>query len=69
MSAIQIDGEHLDFAQLYRVVFEDAKVEIAPQAGERMLASRVVIERLIASDQAVYGVNTGFGKIDRKSVG
>jgi histidine ammonia-lyase len=63
MSAIPIDGEHLDFAQLYRVVFEDAKVELAPQARTRMLASRAVIERLIASDQAVYGVNTGFGKM------
>jgi histidine ammonia-lyase len=74
MSAIQIDGEHLDFAQLYRVVFEGAKVELAPQARERMLASRAVIERLIASDQAVYGVNTGFGKmasvrISREQIG
>src|SRR5271156_4142494 len=63
MSAIPIDGEHLDFAQLYRVVFDGAKVELAPQARVRMLASRAVIERLIASDQAVYGVNTGFGKM------
>ena len=74
MSAIQIDGEHLDFAQLYRVVFDGAKVELAAHARERMLASRAVIERLIASDQAVYGVNTGFGKmasvrISREQIG
>ena len=74
MSAIQIDGEHLDFAQLYRVVLEGAKVELAAPARERMLASRAVIERLIASDQAVYGVNTGFGKmasvrISREQIG
>jgi histidine ammonia-lyase len=74
MSAIQIDGEHLDFAQLYRVVFQGTQVELAPQARERMLASRAVIERLIASDQAVYGVNTGFGKmasvrISREQIG
>jgi histidine ammonia-lyase len=74
MSAIQIDGEHLDFPQLYRVVFEGEKVELAAQARERMLASRAVIERLIASDQAVYGVNTGFGKmasvrISREQIG
>jgi histidine ammonia-lyase len=74
MSAIPIDGEHLDFPQVYRVVFENAKVELAPQARERMLASRAVIERLIASDQAVYGVNTGFGKmasvhISREQIG
>ena len=74
MSTIQIDGEHLDFAQLHRVVFEGATVELAPPARERMLASRAVIERLIASDQAVYGVNTGFGKmasvrISREQIG
>ena len=74
MSAIQIDGEHLDFGQLHRVVFDGAKVELAAQARERMLASRAVIERLIASDQAVYGVNTGFGKmasvrISREQIG
>ena len=74
MSNIPIDGEHLDFAQLYRVVFDGAKVELAPQARERMLASRAVIERLIASEQAVYGVNTGFGKmasvrISREQIG
>jgi histidine ammonia-lyase len=74
MSAIQINGEHLDFPQLYRVVFEGEKVELAAPARERMLASRAVIERLIASDQAVYGVNTGFGKmasvrISREQIG
>jgi histidine ammonia-lyase len=74
MSAIQIDGEHLAFAQLYSVVFDGAKVELAPQARARMLASRAVIERLFASDQAVYGVNTGFGKmasvrISREQIG
>src|SRR5580693_3643709 len=63
MSATQIDGEHLDFKLLYRVVFEGAKVELAPAARARMLASRAVIERLIESGDAVYGVNTGFGKM------
>src|SRR5580700_7972966 len=63
MSATQIDGEHLDFELLYRVVFDGAKVELAPAARERMLASRAVIERLIESGDAVYGVNTGFGKL------
>jgi histidine ammonia-lyase len=63
MSVIQIDGEHLEFAELYRVVFDGATVEISSQARQRMLASRAVIERLIESDQAVYGVNTGFGKM------
>jgi histidine ammonia-lyase len=60
---IRIDGEHLTFDDLYRIVFEGAQAGLAAEARKRMLASRAVIERLIKSDQAVYGVNTGFGKL------
>jgi histidine ammonia-lyase len=63
MSAIQIDGENLSFELLYRIVFDGAKVELAAAAREKMLASRAVVERLIGSGEAVYGVNTGFGKL------
>jgi histidine ammonia-lyase len=74
MNAIQIDGEHLSFEQFYRIVQEQELVEIAPAARERMIASRKVIERLVHSDAAVYGVNTGFGKmasvrISREQIG
>jgi histidine ammonia-lyase len=74
MSAMQIDGEHLTFAQLYRIVHQREQVEISSSARERMNASRKVIENLIQSDAAVYGVNTGFGKmasvrISREQIG
>src|SRR5271154_3136344 len=62
MNPIQIDGEHLTLDDLYRIV-DGAPAEIAPVAREKMNASRAVIERLIESDTAVYGVNTGFGKM------
>ncbi|MGH9745607.1 MAG: histidine ammonia-lyase [Candidatus Acidiferrales bacterium] len=63
MNRIQIDGEHLTLEQLYAVIFDNAHVELAQSARERMNSSRSVIERLVASDGAVYGVNTGFGKM------
>ena len=71
---IQIDGEHFRFEELYRIVHDRAPVEIAPAARKRMDASRKVIEKLIQSDAAVYGVNTGFGKmssvrISREQIG
>src|ERR1700723_3812459 len=74
MKTIIIDGGHLSFEGLYQVGHEQACVEIAPAPGERMIASRKVIERLIQSDAAVYGVNTGFGKmasvrISREQIG
>jgi histidine ammonia-lyase len=60
---IQIDGEHLTAADLYRGVFDRLPIVIAPAARTRMEASRTVVERLIESNTAVYGVNTGFGKM------
>jgi histidine ammonia-lyase len=74
MKTIIIDGEHLSFEGLYQVVHEHALVEISTAAREQMTASRKVIERLIQSDAAVYGVNTGFGKmasvrISREQIG
>ena len=63
MNKIQIDGEHLTLDQLYQAALEGAEVDVAPSARERMNASRAVIERFIDSNTAVYGVNTGFGKL------
>ena len=63
MTATQIDGEHLTIEELHSLVSDGATAELAPAARERMKASRAVIERMIASDAAVYGVNTGFGKM------
>ncbi|MGB0035271.1 MAG: histidine ammonia-lyase [Candidatus Acidiferrales bacterium] len=63
MSRVQIDGEHLTLEDLYRVVFDGAEVEMSSAARQRMKESRAVVERLIESNTAVYGVNTGFGKM------
>jgi histidine ammonia-lyase len=63
VSRVAIDGESLTLENLYSVVFEGAEAEIPAAARERMKASRAVIERLVETDAAVYGVNTGFGKM------
>src|SRR5271154_2204635 len=63
MTKVQIDGEHLTLEQLYGAVLEGAEAEIPASAHEKMNASRAVIERLSESNRAVYGVNTGFGKM------
>ena len=63
MSRIAIDGETLTLENLYSLVFDGAEAEIPPAAREGMSASRAVIERLVEAGTAVYGVNTGFGKM------
>ena len=60
---IQLTGDDLTFAQLYDVALRNEPVALAPTAVERMTASRAVVERVVASGQAAYGINTGFGKL------
>ena len=61
--SIPLTGNDLTFAQLYDVAFRDQKVSLAPAAVERMQASRAVVDRLVASGETAYGINTGFGKL------
>jgi histidine ammonia-lyase len=61
--AISLTGNDLTFEQLYSVALRGEKVSIAPAAVERMNASRAVVDRLVASGQTAYGINTGFGKL------
>ncbi len=60
---IAINGNDLTLEHLYDVALAGQDVTLAPEARERMNASRAVIERLVASDKVAYGVNTGFGKL------
>ena len=61
--SIELTGNDLTFAQLYDVAFRGEKVSLAPAAVERMKASRAVVDRVVASGQTAYGINTGFGKL------
>ena len=60
---VQLTGNDLTFAQLYAVALQAEKVSLAATAVERMKASRAVVDRLVASGETAYGINTGFGKL------
>ena len=60
---IELTGNDLTFAQLYDVAIRGEKVSLAGDAVERMKASRAVVERVVASGETAYGINTGFGKL------
>src|SRR5712671_8067301 len=61
--SIALSGNDLTFEQLYGVALRGEGVSLAASAMERMNASRAVVERLVASGAAAYGINTGFGKL------
>ncbi|MGC2528714.1 MAG: aromatic amino acid lyase, partial [Candidatus Acidiferrum sp.] len=62
-SSVVLTGNDLTFEQLYAVSVRGETVSVSPVTVERMIASRAVVDRLVASGNVAYGINTGFGKL------
>ncbi|KOS66234.1 histidine ammonia-lyase [Lysinibacillus contaminans] len=62
-SIIELDGHTLTRQQVARIVKKEALVVLSHDSEERVKQSRVWIEKRLAEGQAIYGVNTGFGKL------
>ena len=60
---MQLNGQVLTLAEIASVALGDEAVQISAAARPRILASCKVIENIIARDEPVYGVSTGFGKL------
>ena len=61
--SVALSGNELTFPQLYDVALGGEQVQLTASAIERMNASRAVVDRVVASGEAAYGINTGFGKL------
>ncbi|MFQ5670789.1 MAG: histidine ammonia-lyase [Acidobacteriota bacterium] len=60
---VHLDGSSLSLDDLEAVAVNGARVVLDPAARRKIQASRSLVERLSASEQAVYGLNTGFGHL------
>ena len=63
MEPLRLTGNDLTFEELYDVVFAGREAALAAAARDRVVASRAVVERLLASGATAYGINTGFGEL------
>ena len=63
MQALHIDGERLTLEELRDVVHQRRPVLLAPDAREKVLASRRVVEDLVNANRTAYAVTTGVGKL------
>ena len=63
MREVVLDGESLTPAGVVAVAREGASVSLAVEAREAVRTSRERVEDVLDSDEAVYGVNTGFGEL------
>lgn len=65
---VQINGANLTVEQVVKVARSCENVEIALESYVKMEKSRQLIERILANNEIVYGVNTGFGKLSNVSI-
>jgi histidine ammonia-lyase len=60
---MELNGRALTLEQIAAVAIGGEHVAVSPSVRSRIDASREVIEQIVARDDVVYGVNTGFGKL------
>lgn len=60
---MELAGQSLSLDDIARVALGGEKVRVDPAAHPRIRASREVVEKIVAGDSVVYGVNTGFGRL------
>ena len=71
MNTIKINGSGLTIEQVYLIAdnkHHDFKVELAGEARERINASRAYVDSIVEKENAVYGINTGFGALSNKFI-
>ena len=62
MEKILITGHTLTLEELAAVCRDNAPVALAPEAKQRILESRQVVDMLVDEAAVVYGITTGLGK-------
>ena len=60
---VTLDGESLTPADVVAVAREGARVVVPPAAREAVRTARERVENVLESEEAVYGLNTGFGDL------
>jgi histidine ammonia-lyase len=64
--AILIDGSSLTIEKLVSIARHSEKVELAPEALERIKVCRAMLEEKLANHETMYGTNTGIGEFSEK---
>lgn len=59
---IALTGNSLTIEEIRRICFEKERVNIAKTSIQKVVKSREAVENIVAKQQTIYGINTGFGK-------
>src|SRR5512139_485021 len=59
---ITLDGSSLTIEKVVAIARNNEKVELAPEALERIKVCRAMLEQKLANKEIMYGTNTGIGE-------
>ena len=65
---IVLSGTELTLEQVGAAARGGARVELSPQARERVRAARQLVDRIAQGNTPTYGINTGFGTLAEVSI-
>ena len=65
---IKLDGGVISLKKLDESLGSPIRVQISEQAWEKVRVARRLVEKAVTSGDAIYGVNTGFGKLCNKRI-
>ena len=68
MKTVIVKPTGMTMADVIAVAREDAKVVIADETVKAMQATRAIVESIAESQEAVYGISTGFGALANTSI-
>ena len=62
---VLLDGYSLTVADVIKVARNFAEVGLSDSGRKQIIASREIVEKILASETPVYGISTGFGDFSR----
>lgn len=68
MHEIIIDGETLSIEDVVKVAQDNTKVVIPEKVKKQVRRSRDFLEKLVKENHVIYGVNTGFGALNNRTI-
>lgn len=68
MSPVLLDGETLLLSEVAKIARYNAKTALSADVAEKVEASRKVVDTILANDEIVYSINTGFGAMSRITI-
>ena len=68
-NVLELAGQPISLEQIQQVARGALATAISPAARQGIAASQAVVERIVASNETAYGINTGFGKLSDVRIG